>query len=117
MRRGDIVFVNFATGLEGEVSRRRPAVIISRNEFNEATRERQRGGITVIPLTSNTDKIFPFQVFLPAAITGLPRDSKAQCEQVRTVVYARFESEPVGIVPDDYLQDIERALKLHLLLP
>jgi mRNA interferase MazF len=117
MRRGEIVFVNFATGLEGEVSRRRPAVIISRNEFNEATRERQRGGITVIPLTSNTDKIFPFQVFLPAAITGLPRDSKAQCEQVRTVAYARFESEPVGIVPDDYLQDIERALKLHLLLP
>ena len=116
MRRGEVYFVNFAAGLEGEVSHRRPAVIISRNEFNEATRERQRGVITVVPLTSNTDKIFPFQVFLPAAVTGLPRDSKAQCEQVRTVAYARFEVEAVGVVPDDYMRDVEQALKLHLLL-
>jgi len=39
--------------------------------------------VTVIPLTSKTDRVVPFQVLLLASQTGLPKDSKAQAEQIR----------------------------------
>jgi mRNA-degrading endonuclease toxin of MazEF toxin-antitoxin module len=28
--------------------------------------------ITVVPVTSNTDRVYPFQVLLPADATGMP---------------------------------------------
>ena len=39
--------------------------------------------ITVVPVTSNTDRIFPFLALLPAAASGLRQDWKARAEQVR----------------------------------
>ncbi|MBC7631064.1 type II toxin-antitoxin system PemK/MazF family toxin, partial [Aeromicrobium sp.] len=49
-----------------------------------------RGVVTVVPVTSNTDRIFPSQTFLPAAATGLRQDSKAQAEQVRSIAVERL---------------------------
>jgi hypothetical protein len=46
--------------------------------------------VTVVPVTSNVSGIFPFQVFLPAATTGLAVDSKAQAEQIRSVAAQRL---------------------------
>ncbi len=43
-----------------------------------------------MPVTSNTANISPFQVLLGADSTGLPRDSKAQAEQVRSVDVERI---------------------------
>jgi len=48
-----------------------------------------RGVITVVPVTSNIDKIYPFQILLSAA-AGLAVDSKAQDEQVRSVATQRL---------------------------
>jgi len=48
-----------------------------------------RGVVTVVPVTSNIDRVYPFQVLLPAKSTGLRTDSKAQAEQVRSVVVQR----------------------------
>jgi mRNA interferase MazF len=39
----------------------------------------------VVPVTSNITRIYPFQLLLPAHLTGLPQDSKAQAEQIRSV--------------------------------
>jgi len=39
-----------------------------------------RGVVTVVPVTGNTDPVYPFQVFLAATTIGLPVDSKAQAE-------------------------------------
>ena len=38
----------------------------------------------------NTDRIYPFQVLLPADETGLDVDSKAQAEQIRSVAVERL---------------------------
>lgn len=48
-----------------------------------------RGVVTVIPLTSKTDRVLPFQVLLLATQTGLAKDSKAQVEQIRSVSITR----------------------------
>lgn len=57
-----------------------------RNDRANATAERlARGVVTVVPVTSNISRVFPFQTLLPAEATGLRVASKAQAEQIRSV--------------------------------
>jgi mRNA interferase MazF len=74
-----------------------------------------RGVITVVPVTSNTTRVYPFQVLLPARQTGLPRDSKAQAEQVRSVDVERI-GDRLGQLPNDLVTELDRALRVHLSL-
>jgi mRNA interferase MazF len=74
-----------------------------------------RGVVTVVPVTSSTDRAHPFQVMLPASATGLERDSKAQAEQVRSVAVERIGA-LVGVVPPELLAALDEALRLHLTL-
>ncbi len=71
--------------------------------------------ITVVPVTSNVERVYPFQVLLPAAVTGLDRDSKAQAEQVRSIPVERV-GDRLGVVPAALLIQIDEALRLHLAL-
>ena len=89
MRRGDIVKVNLDPALGAEASKVRPAVVVSNDAANATAARLGRGVITVVPVTSNTARIYPFQVLLNARQTGLARDSKAQAEQVRSVAVER----------------------------
>ena len=96
-----------------EASKRRPAVIVSNDGANTTAARLQRGVITVVPVTSNVARIYPFQVMLPAAQCGLPRDSKAQAEQVRSIAVERV-GQHVGELPASLVSDLEDALRLHL---
>ena len=69
----------------GEANKRRPAVIVSNDGANRSAERLGRGVITVVPITTNTTRIYPFQVLLPATRCRLPADSKAQAEQIRAV--------------------------------
>jgi mRNA interferase MazF len=71
--------------------------------------------ITVVPVTSSIERIYPFQVFLPSGKTGLERDSKAQAEQVRSVAVERVGAR-LGAVPVAIMLRIDEALRLHLAL-
>ena len=66
-------------------------------------------------VTSNIERVHPFQVPLTALDTGLDRDSKAQAEQIRSVAVERVGAR-VGIVPDAIMLAIDAALRLHLRL-
>jgi mRNA interferase MazF len=96
-----------------EASKRRPAVIVSNDGANTTAARLQRGVINVVPVTSNVARIYPFQVMLPAAQCGLPRDSKAQAEQVRSIAVERV-GRRVGQLPAPLVSDLEDALRLHL---
>ena len=112
LRRGAIVLVSFDPSVGSETARTRPAVIVSNNTANAAA-ARADGVVTVAPVTSNVARVFPFQVLLPAATTGLPRDSKAQVEQLRSVSVARIAG-AVGWVPGELMGDVDEAIRLHL---
>jgi mRNA interferase MazF len=58
---------------------------------------------------------YPFQVLLPARETGLPRDCKAQAEQVRSIAVGRV-SKRVGRLPASLVAEPDRALRVHLSL-
>jgi mRNA interferase MazF len=71
--------------------------------------------ITVVPVTSNVERVYPFQVLLRSEATGLRRDSKAQAEQVRSVAAKRVGAR-IGLVPASVMAEFDRALHLHLSL-
>ena len=97
MRRGDICLVDLDPVRGSEANKRRPAVVVSNDGANAVAVRRGRGVVTVAPLTSNVDRVRPFQVLLAAESSGLDRASKVQAEQIRSVDVARL-SRPVGRV-------------------
>jgi len=115
MQRGDIHFVDLDPVRGSEANKRRPAVIVSNDAANATARRLGHGVITVIPVTSNVERVYPFQVLLPAAETGLDRDSKAQAEQIRSIAVERV-GDRLGVVPNAIMLDINEALRLHLSL-
>lgn len=74
-----------------------------------------RGVITVVPIKSSIDRVYPFQVLLPATETGIERDSKAQAEQVRSIDVQRVGGR-LGVVPASLMLELDEALRLHLAL-
>lgn len=115
MRRGEIRLVDLEPAVGAEADTRRPAVIVSNDGANGTAERLGRGVITVVPVTSNTARVYPFQVLLEAAHTGLQRDSKAQAEQIRSVAVERV-GHRVGVVTGDLLAALDEALRLHLAL-
>ena len=113
MLRGEIRLVDLDPGRGGEANKRRPAVIVSNDRANSIAARLRRGVIAVVPVTSNTDRIFPFQALLPAGATGLPQDSKAQAEQVRSIAVERMGA-ILGRAPADVMAELDDALRLHL---
>jgi mRNA interferase MazF len=115
MRRGEIVTVSLDPARGSEASKTRPAVVVSNDAANATATRLRRGVITVVPVTTNTARIYPFQVLLPAGQTGLPRDSKAQAEQVRSVAVERI-GKRVGQLPASLITELDQALRVQLSL-
>ena len=115
MRRGEVRLVDLDPVKGAEANKRRPAVIVSNDAANSTAARLGRGVITVVAVTSSVARVYPFQVLLSAADTGLQRDSKAQVEQVRSVAIERVGTR-LGSLPAATMAEIEEALRLHLAL-
>jgi mRNA interferase MazF len=115
MRRGEIRWVDLDPVRSAESSKRRPAVIVSNDGANATANRLGRGVVTVVPVTSNTERTYPFQVLLTSEATGLPQDSKAQAEQIRSVAVERIGAR-VGSLSGADLRALDDALRLHLAL-
>jgi len=115
MRRGEIRMVDLEPARGAEADKQRPAIIVSNDGANSTARRLGRGVITVVPVTSNTDRLYPFQVLLPSSATGLAVDSKAQAEQIRSIAVERI-GRRVGQLPAELEADLDEALRLHLAL-
>ncbi|MEU6606704.1 type II toxin-antitoxin system PemK/MazF family toxin [Streptomyces shenzhenensis] len=115
MKRGDIYLVDYEPARGSEANKARPAVIVSNDGANAAVERTGRGVVTLVPLTTNTARVYPFQVLLPADVCGLPKDSKVQCEQVRALALERL-LRPIGSVPRQHMAEIDVALRRHLAL-
>jgi mRNA interferase MazF len=115
MRRGDICLVNFEPVRGTEANKTRPAVIVSNDGANATATRLARGVVTVVPVTSNVERVYPFQALMTAAATGLNRDSKAQAEQVRSIAVERI-GKRIAVAPPPVMAVLDEALRLHLSL-
>jgi mRNA interferase MazF len=114
MLRGEIWQVDLDPVRGSEANKQRPAVIVSNDRANATATRLGYGIVTVVPVTSNTDKVYPFQVLLSTA-SGLSVDSKAQAEQVRSIATQRLLRR-IGRVSSGELAELDNALRLHLAL-
>jgi mRNA interferase MazF len=115
VQRGDVVLVSLDSVVGSEQGKVRPAVIVSSNAANDSASRRGRGVVTVVPITSNIRDVYAFQVLLTQVDSGLPIESKAQAEQVRSVATERVVRQ-IGRVSVARMRELDDALRLHLSL-
>lgn len=80
IKRSHIYFANINPAFGSEINKTRPVLVLS-NDINN----NNSNTITIVPLTSNTARVRTFEVFIPAGEANLPKDSKAKCDQIRTI--------------------------------
>jgi len=109
IKRGEIYLAALDPVMGREISKTRPVVIVSNDKNNAFS-----GTITILPISSqNLDKVYPFEVLLPKGTGNLPKDSKVKADQIRTIDRARIVKH-FGSLTGTEMQDIERAIRLHL---
>ena len=106
MRRGEVWWVEFEPAVGGEIRKTRPGVIVSNNSAN-----RNLSRVIVVPLTSNTERIFPGE----ARVSVAGADSKAMADQIMTADKARLKSR-LGELSKADLLAVESALRVQLAL-
>ena len=110
MRRGEIYFVALDRVIGSETGKTRPALVLQNDLAN-----RSSPTVTVVPISSRVDRVYPFQVRIRAGEGGLPQESKALCEQIRTVSRQRL-GRRLGELSAERLLEIRLALEHHLWL-
>ena len=115
MRRGEIRLADLEPVKGAEANKRRPVIIVSNDGANATGERLGRGVVTIVPMTSNIARVYPFQVLLRATETGLDRDSKAQAEQVRSIDVTRV-GPLIGVLTSELIHSLDDALRLHLAL-
>jgi mRNA interferase MazF len=109
MKRGEIYYANLDPTVGSEVSKKRPVLVVSNDLHN-----RKAPIVTVVPLTSNVERVYPFEVFLSANETNLPQDSKAMPQQIRSVSKQRINGGAIALLSSETMSSIEDGLRLHL---
>lgn len=108
MKRGDIYWANLDPTLGGEISKTRPVLIVSNDVNNNHSRT-----VTILPITSNTTKIYPFEVKITSFESGLKSDSKIKADQIRTVDKQRLTNK-IGEISVSKIKEVEQAILIHL---
>jgi len=107
-KRGEIWHVSLDPAMGHEIGKIRPALVISNDKNNEYS-----STVTLIPITSSVEKIYPFEVFISSEDSELPLDSKIKCNQIRTVDKSRL-LRLAGKLSTEIIKKVEEALMIHI---
>ncbi|KHK95145.1 elongation factor GreAB [Microbacterium mangrovi] len=107
--RGDVVWVDFGDPRGSEPAKLRPTVVLQ-DDWLLAT---SINTVLVVPLTSNlAQEGLPGNVFVPAAASGLDRDSVALVTQLGPVSREYIQPFPVGHLPAYVLNELNLGIRL-----
>lgn len=107
MNRGEVWWITLETSTDGEVRKKRPAVIVSNNAAN-----RHLNRLQVVPLTGSIDRLYPSEAY----VTFRNRQSKAMADQLTTVSKKRLINR-AGTLSADDMHGVSEAIKVQLDLP
>ncbi len=107
MKRGEVWWVEFDPAVGSEVSKTRPAVIVSNNAAN-----RNLTRVVVLPLTSNTDRQYPGE----ALVTIAGKQGKAMADQIMAADKTRLKNQ-LGTLSKVDMLAVEEAILVHLGMP
>lgn len=110
VRRGDIVIVELDPTQGAEQRGTRPCLVVQNDVGN-----RNAPTTIVVPFTTaDGDRLYPFEVLVPAEDCALRADSVALCSQLRTVSIDHRITENLGSIPSDRLAAVDTALDYSL---
>src|ERR1700712_2471107 len=115
MRRGEVWLADLEPARGPEANKQRPVVLISSDHANRTAEALGRGILTAVPITGNTDRVFPFQILVEAGTSGLAKPSKAQAEQLRALSFDRFIRR-LGRLDRATMTALDEAIRIHLSL-
>ncbi len=105
--RGQVYWSDFNTARGGEISKTRPAIIVSSDSAN-----RFLNRVQIVPLTTNVRRVLRGETIV--RLNGLP--NKAMADQITTATKERI-GDYVGDISDADMRRVDRALILQLDLP
>jgi mRNA interferase MazF len=112
IKRGEVYWVNMDPAIGAEIKKLRPALVIS-NDINN----QHSPLVTILPISSNINNPYPFEVFVAKGEGGLMRDGLIKANQIRTVDKKRISGSAVGpTLNSQLLQQVDQAVKIHLSL-
>jgi mRNA interferase MazF len=109
-QRGEIWLVDLEPVRGHEQGRRRPALIVSNDQFNNGP----AGLVVVVPLTTTERARMPLRVRIDPPEGGLRETSFALCEAVRSISKERLLGEPLGTISPRSLASV--AYRVRALL-
>lgn len=109
-RWGEIWDVDFGVPLGHEQGKRRPALVVSSDWFNES-----RAELTIVVPLSKTIRSLGTHVRIDPPEGGVDVPSDIMCEHVRSISHARFD-EQRGRVNPTTMDDVVKRLKVLFLL-
>lgn len=104
---GGIYWADLGEPVGSRPAKRRPVLVIQSDAYNAS----DLSTVVVVVITSNVAlAAVPGNVFLPAAASGLPRDSVVNVTAVVTLDKADL-SERLGDLPTYEMRQVERGLR------
>lgn len=106
MKRGTVVWINLGDARPPEMSKRRPAVIISNSVQNLAL-----NSVVVVPLSSQSPEIWPLRIELKMPFSR--KRSYAVIPGMRQSAKSRLQKE-IGLLDDKSMSELDRAIGAYL---
>ncbi len=104
MKRGEVWWVAFDPALGSEIQETRPAIIVSNDSANRNLKR-----VLVVPLTTNTFRVFPGEARVSVAVEFY----KAMSDQVMAADKLRLKDKLATLSKSDMLE-AEKAICTHL---
>jgi mRNA interferase MazF len=107
IRRGELYWVDLGDPNGSIPAKRRPVLVVQADPYNDSN----LAATLAVVVTSNPSlAAMPGNVFLPAAATGLPRDSVVNVTALVTVDKDDLD-QPVGCLPGYLMDDVDQGLR------
>ena len=107
IQRGSVCWADLGEVHGSRPAKRRPVLVIQSDPFNAS----RLNTIIAAVITSNTVRAaMPGNVFVPAAVSGLPKDSVVNVTALVTLNKTDLEL-PVGQLPESLMHDVSRGLR------
>lgn len=112
IQRSEIYWADLGPASGSRPAKRRPVLVIQADPYNAS----RLATVLAAVLTSNTAlATMPDNAFLPATVTGLPRDSVVNVTALVTLNKSDL-TDWVGQVPPSLMEDVDRGLRRVLAL-
>ncbi len=105
--RGGVFWADLGAASGSRPAKRRPVLVVQSDPYNSS----RLATVIAAVITSNTAlATMPGNTFLPAAATGLPRDSVVNVTALVTLKRTDL-GDPAGRLPASLMQEVDRGLR------